>query len=130
MLNGRVSVSTDDLDLILRSVPPSISVSTENWEAYRRLVAAVECKMVSEKRPVLYTGWGHDKINVIKAIRGALDIGLKEAKDFSELPTIVGPVNLRERINLPTMNLALADGDVIRLARAMREAGATITFKE
>ncbi|MFZ1731740.1 MAG: 50S ribosomal protein L7/L12 [Bacteroidota bacterium] len=62
------------------------------------------------------TAFGANKINVIKVVRAATSLGLKEAKDLVEgAPSIVKE--------------ALSKGDADKLKKELEEAGATVVLK-
>ena len=62
------------------------------------------------------TTYGSNKINVIKVVRAATSLGLKEAKDLVEgVPSIV-----KEQ---------LPKADAEKLQKELEEAGATVTLK-
>ena len=65
---------------------------------------------------VVLTGAGANKINVIKVVREATGVGLKEAKDLVD----AAPKAVKE-------NIAKAEAD--ELKKKLEEAGATVTMK-
>lgn len=65
---------------------------------------------------VSLTSFGANKVAVIKAVRAATGLGLKEAKDLVEK----APVNLKE---------AMAKGEADALKKQLEEAGATVEVK-
>ena len=65
---------------------------------------------------VVLTGFGDNKVAVIKAVRGATGLGLKEAKDMVES----APATLKE---------ALAKGEAEELKKSLEEAGASVELK-
>jgi len=65
---------------------------------------------------VVLTGFGDNKVAVIKAVRGATGLGLKEAKDMVEGT----PATLKE---------AVAKGEAEELKKALEEAGASVELK-
>lgn len=65
---------------------------------------------------VVMTGFGDNKVNVIKAIRTITGLGLKEAKDLVE----GCPANVKEGVSK-------ADADSIK--KQLEEAGATVEIK-
>lgn len=62
------------------------------------------------------TSFGENKVAVIKAVRGATGLGLKEAKDLVE----VAPKNVKEGVNKE---------EAENLKKTLEEAGATVTVK-
>jgi len=65
---------------------------------------------------VVLTGFGDNKVAVIKAVRGATGLGLKEAKDMVE----GAPATLKEGV---------AKGEAEELKKALEEAGAGVELK-
>jgi len=65
---------------------------------------------------VVLTGFGEAKVAVIKAVRGATGLGLKEAKDMVEGT----PATLKEGV---------AKGEAEELKKALEEAGASVELK-
>ncbi|ABR73423.1 50S ribosomal protein L7/L12 [Actinobacillus succinogenes] len=65
---------------------------------------------------VVLTEAGANKVAVIKAVRGATGLGLKEAKDLVES----APANLKEGIS---------KGEAEELKKALEEAGAKVEIK-
>ncbi len=65
---------------------------------------------------VVMTSFGANKINVIKVVRGATGLGLKEAKDMVEgVPSVVKEAASKE--------------DAEKLKKELEEAGATVELK-
>ena len=65
---------------------------------------------------VVLTGFGDNKVAVIKAVRGATGLGLKEAKTMVES----APAPVKE---------AAPKGEAEELKKALEEAGATVELK-
>jgi len=65
---------------------------------------------------VVLAGFGDNKVAVIKAVRGATGLGLKEAKDMVES----APATLKEGV---------AKGEAEELKKALEEAGASVELK-
>lgn len=65
---------------------------------------------------VVLTGFGDNKVAVIKAVRSATGLGLKEAKDMVES----APATLKE---------AVAKGEAEELKKTLEEAGASVELK-
>ena len=65
---------------------------------------------------VVLTGFGDNKVAVIKAVRGATGLGLKEAKEMVEGT----PATLKE---------AVAKGEAEELKKSLEEAGASVELK-
>ena len=65
---------------------------------------------------VVLTGFGDNKVAVIKAVRGATGLGLKEAKEMVES----APATLKEGV---------AKGEAEELKKSLEEAGASVELK-
>ena len=65
---------------------------------------------------VVLTGFGDNKVAVIKAVRGATGLGLKEAKDMVE----GAPATLKEGV---------AKAEAEEMKKALEEAGAGVELK-
>jgi len=65
---------------------------------------------------VILTGFGDNKVAVIKAVRGATGLGLKEAKEMVES----APTPLKE---------AAPKGEAEELKKTLEEAGASVELK-
>ena len=65
---------------------------------------------------VVLTSFGENKVAVIKAVRGATGLGLKEAKDLVES----APAPLKEGV---------AKGEAEELKKTLEEAGAAVELK-
>jgi len=81
-------------------------------------VAAAAAEAVEEKTEfdVIMTGFGDNKVNVIKVIRGLTGLGLKEAKDLVEGV----PSTVKEGVSK-------AEAEDVR--KQLVEAGATVDIK-
>ncbi|WML89745.1 50S ribosomal protein L7/L12 [Thiothrix lacustris] len=81
--------------------------------------AAGEAAAVVEEQTefnVVMTSFGANKINVIKVVRGATGLGLKEAKDMVEgVPSVVKE--------------AASKDDAAKLKKELEDAGATVELK-
>ncbi len=77
--------------------------------------AAVEVEEKTEF-DVILTSFGENKVNVIKAVRAATGLGLKEAKDVVEgVPS--------------TIKEAISKDDADKLKKSLEEAGAKVDIK-
>ena len=65
---------------------------------------------------IVLAGFGDNKVAVIKAVRGATGLGLKEAKDMVE----GAPATLKEGV---------AKAEAEELKKSLEEAGATVELK-
>ena len=75
--------------------------------------AAAEAK---DEFDVVLTGFGDNKVGVIKAVRGITGLGLKEAKDLVE----GAPAPLKEGV---------AKAEAEEMKKQLEEAGATVELK-
>jgi large subunit ribosomal protein L7/L12 len=80
--------------------------------------AAVAAAVAEEKTEfdVILTGFGENKVNVIKVIRAVTGLGLKEAKDLVE----AAPSTVKE---------AVSKADAADIKKQLEEAGATVDVK-
>ena len=65
---------------------------------------------------IVLAGFGENKVGVIKAVRGATGLGLKEAKELVES----APATLKE---------AVSKGEAEELKKTLEEAGASVELK-
>ncbi|ASX26772.1 50S ribosomal protein L7/L12 [Candidatus Williamhamiltonella defendens] len=81
-------------------------------------VAAAPAEVVEEKTEfdVILKSFGANKVGVIKAVRGATGLGLKEAKELVE----AAPKNVKEGINKE---------EAESLKKTLEEAGADVDIK-
>jgi len=81
-------------------------------------VAAAPAEAVEEKTEfdVILKSFGENKVAVIKAVRGATGLGLKEAKELVE----AAPKNVKEGINKE---------EAENLKKTLEEAGADVDIK-
>ena len=78
--------------------------------------AAVEAVEEQTEFNVILTAAGANKVSVIKAVRAATSLGLKEAKDLVE----AAPANLKE---------AISKDEAETLKKQLEEAGASVEIK-
>jgi large subunit ribosomal protein L7/L12 len=78
--------------------------------------AAAEAPAVKTEFDVVVEGYGDKKIGVIKVVRAATGLGLKEAKDLVEAI----PAKIKEGIS---------EADAKKLKAELEEAGATVVIK-
>ena len=78
--------------------------------------AAAEAVEVKTEFDVVLTAAGANKVAVIKAVRGATGLGLKEAKDLVE----AAPTNLKE---------AVSKDEAEALKKELEAAGASVEIK-
>jgi len=124
-----MSVSRDDIKKALGEMPvlelvELINELEEAWGVSAAAPVAVaaaaggEAAAVEEKDEfdVVLTGFGDNKVAVIKAVRAVTGLGLKEAKDAVEGT----PSTLKE---------AAAKDEAEELKKTLEEAGATVELK-
>ncbi|AAS63281.1 Ribosomal protein L7/L12 [Yersinia pestis biovar Microtus str. 91001] len=78
--------------------------------------AAVEAAEEQTEFDVVLASFGENKVAVIKAVRGATGLGLKEAKDLVES----APAVLKEGVN---------KDEAETLKKSLEEAGASVEIK-
>jgi len=78
--------------------------------------AAAEAPVAKTEFDVVVEGYGDKKIGVIKVVRAATGLGLKEAKDLVEAI----PAKIKEGIS---------EADAKKLKAELEEAGATVVIK-
>lgn len=78
--------------------------------------ASAEAAEEQSEFDVILESAGQKKINVIKAVRGATGLGLKEAKELVDS----APKAIKE---------AISKEDAEKLQKELQEAGATVTLK-
>jgi large subunit ribosomal protein L7/L12 len=102
---------------LIEAMEEKFNVSAASF-AMPAAVAAAPAAAVEEKTEfnVVMTGFGENKVNVIKAIRTITGLGLKEAKDLVEGV----PSQVKE-------GASKADADSIK--KQLEEAGATVEIK-
>lgn len=98
--------------------------SHEIWEAMSELIdpnlkmAVFGAMLNGEGEDIVLIDHGPQKINVIKCIRQYLDVGLKEAKDISEMPAAGRPFTINTD--------RLTENAVSRFRKELVLSGATI----
>lgn len=75
-----------------------------------------EAAVEKDEFDVVLTSFGDNKVSVIKAVRAATGLGLKEAKDMVE----GAPATLKEGV---------AKGEAEELKKTLEEAGASVELK-
>ena len=124
-----MSVSREDIKKALGEMPvlelvELINELEEDWGVSAAAPVAVaaagggEAEAVEEKVEfdVVLTGFGGNKVSVIKAVRSVTGLGLKEAKDAVEGT----PSTLKE---------ALSKDEAEELKKQLEEAGGTVELK-
>ncbi|WP_343128636.1 50S ribosomal protein L7/L12 [Buchnera aphidicola (Kurisakia onigurumii)] len=90
-------------------VSAAMSMNTTNNQSVKTVEEKTEFDVLLKKI-------GANKISVIKAVRSATNLGLKEAKDLVES----APVVIKEKIN---------NEDAMNLKKILEEAGAEVDIK-
>jgi large subunit ribosomal protein L7/L12 len=107
-----------DLAELVKELEEKFGVSAAAPAAVAAPAAAAAAPAVEEKDEfdVVLASSGDKKINVIKAVRAATGLGLKEAKDLVD----GAPQTVKE---------ALSKADAEELKKQLEEAGATVVLK-
>jgi len=103
---------------LIEAMEEKFNVSAASFAMPAAAAAAPAAAAAEEKTEfnVIMTGFGENKVNVIKAIRTITGLGLKEAKDLVE--GVPSPVK---------EGASKADADSIK--KQLEEAGATVEIK-
>jgi large subunit ribosomal protein L7/L12 len=111
-------MSVLELSELVKELEDKFGVSAAAPVAVAAGPAAAEAAPVEEKDEfdVVLTGAGDKKINVIKVVRAATGLGLKEAKDLVD----GAPQTVKEGV---------AKADAEELKKQLLEAGATVELK-
>jgi large subunit ribosomal protein L7/L12 len=114
ILNAIAEMSVMDVVALIEAMEEKFGVSAAAAVA----VAAGPAEAAEEQTEfdVILTGFGDKKVGVIKAVRGATGLGLKEAKDLVE----AAPKAIKE---------AVSKAEAEALKKDLEEAGATVEIK-
>lgn len=117
ILDAIASMSVLELSELISEMEEKFGVSAAA-AAVAVAAPAGEAAAAEEKDEfdVVLAGFGENKVGVIKAVRGATGLGLKEAKDLVES----APTTLKEGV---------AKAEAEELKKALEEAGATVELK-
>jgi large subunit ribosomal protein L7/L12 len=117
ILDAIASMSVLELSELISEMEEKFGVSAAA-AAVAVAAPAGEAAAVEEQTEfdVVLTSFGENKVSVIKAVRAATGLGLKEAKDMVES----APATLKE---------AVAKGEADELKKTLEEAGASIELK-
>ena len=117
VLNAIADMSVMDVVQLIKDMEEKFGVTAAAPVAMA-VAAPGAAAAVEEKTEfdVIMTGFGDNKVNVIKVIRGITGLGLKEAKDLVE----AAPNAVKEGVSK-------ADADSIK--KQLEEAGATVEVK-
>lgn len=116
ILDAVASMSVLELSELITDMEEKFGVSAA--AAVAVAAPAAEAAAAEEKTDfdVVLTSFGENKVSVIKAVRAATGLGLKEAKEVVES----APATLKE---------AVAKGEAEELKKTLEEAGASIELK-
>jgi large subunit ribosomal protein L7/L12 len=115
ILNAIAEMSVMDVVELVEAMEEKFGVSAAAAVA----VAGGDAGAAAEEQTefdVILTGFGEKKVAVIKAVRGATGLGLKEAKDLVES----APKALKEGVE---------KAEAEELKKALEEAGASVEIK-
>jgi len=117
ILEAIASMSVLELSELISEMEEKFGVSAAAAVAAAAPAAGGEAA-VEEKDDfdVVLTSFGENKVSVIKAVRAATGLGLKEAKEVVES----APATLKE---------AVAKGEAEELKKTLEEAGASVELK-
>ena len=114
ILNAIAEMSVMDVVELIEAMEEKFGVS-----AAAAVAVAGDAGAAAEEQTefdVILTGFGEKKVAVIKAVRGATGLGLKEAKDLVES----APKALKEGVE---------KAEAEELKKALEEAGASVEIK-
>ncbi|WP_077288469.1 50S ribosomal protein L7/L12 [Cognaticolwellia aestuarii] len=114
ILNAVAEMSVMDVVELIEAMEEKFGVS-----AAAAVAVAGDAGAAAEEQTefdVILTGFGEKKVAVIKAVRGATGLGLKEAKDLVES----APKALKEGVE---------KAEAEELKKALEEAGASVEIK-
>jgi len=114
ILNAIAEMSVMDVVALIEAMEEKFGVSAAVGVA----VAAGPAEAAEEQTEfdVILTGFGEKKVGVIKAVRGATGLGLKEAKDLVE----AAPKAVKEGVS---------KAEAETLKKELEEAGASVEIK-
>ena len=118
ILDAIASMSVLELSELITEMEDKFGVSAAAAAVAVAPAAGGDAAAAEEKDEfdVVLAGFGDNKVAVIKAVRGATGLGLKEAKEMVES----APATLKE---------AVAKGEAEELKKTLEEAGASIELK-
>ncbi len=118
ILDAIASMSVLELSELISEMEEKFGVSAAATAVAVAAPAGGDVAVAEEKDEfdVVLAGFGENKVGVIKAVRGATGLGLKEAKDLVES----APTTLKE---------AVSKGEAEELKKVLEEAGATVELK-
>ncbi len=118
ILDAVASMSVLELSELITDMEEKFGVSAAAAVAAAPAAGGGDAASAEEKTDfdVVLTSFGENKVAVIKAVRAATGLGLKEAKEVVES----APATLKE---------AVAKGEAEELKKTLEEAGASIELK-
>lgn len=114
ILEGVAALSVMEIVELISAMEEKFGVSAAAVAASP--AAAVEAAEEQTEFDVVLASFGENKVAVIKAVRGATGLGLKEAKDLVES----APAVLKEGVN---------KDEAETLKKSLEEAGASVEIK-
>ncbi|MGO4891013.1 50S ribosomal protein L7/L12 [Flavobacterium sp. W21_SRS_FM6] len=116
ILNAIAEMPVMELVELIAAAEEKFGVTATAAVAAAAPAAAAEAAAEQTEFDVVMTSFGANKVAVIKCVRGATGLGLKEAKDLVE----AAPKAIKEGI---------AKADAEALKKELEEAGATVELK-
>ena len=116
ILNAIAEMPVMELVELIEAAEEKFNVSAAAAVAVAGPAAAAEAVEEQTEFDVILTSFGANKVAVIKAVRGATGLGLKEAKDVVES----APKAIKEGVS---------KGEAEELQKALQEAGAEVEVK-
>ena len=116
ILNAIAEMPVMDLVELIAAAEEKFGVSAAAAVAVAGPAAAAEVAEEQTEFDVVMTSFGANKVSVIKAVRGATGLGLKEAKEVVES----APTSIKEGV---------AKEEAEELKKTLEEAGAEVELK-
>ncbi|OJC45940.1 50S ribosomal protein L7/L12 [Yersinia ruckeri] len=116
IIEGVAALSVMEIVELISAMEEKFGVSAAAVAAGPAAAAAAEAVEEKTEFDVILSAFGDNKVAVIKAVRGATGLGLKEAKDLVES----APAALKEGVS---------KDDAEALKKALEEAGASVEIK-
>jgi large subunit ribosomal protein L7/L12 len=116
ILDAIASMSVLELSELITEMEEKFGVSAAAAVAAAAPAAEAEAQEEQTEFDVVLTGFGENKVAVIKAVRAATGLGLKEAKTAVES----APASIKEGV---------AKGEAEELKKTLEEAGASVELK-
>lgn len=109
-------MSVKDIIDLITAMEKKFNVSADNFVNTKTHDEKIIKKEEKTEFKIILKNIGKNKISVIKAVRSAMTLGLKEAKDLVES----APITLKENLNKE---------DVKSLEQVLKNAGAEVEIK-